>query len=81
MKTKLFALLTYTVLALPAGATPVAVVNPNERMVTVPGLEQLGPSRISTVQHCAEIEGIANWRELTTDSDFENMQSCLAEHT
>ena len=58
-----------------------AVVNPNEQMVTVPGLEHLGPSRISTVRFCQETEGTNEWRSLMTDSDFERMEACLAAHT
>lgn len=68
-------------LALPASASSVhPVVNPDEAMVVVPGLENLGPSRLSTVQHCSEIEGV-NWQNLVTDSDYFNMESCLIEHT
>ena len=78
---KLFALLTYTVLALPAGATPVAVVNPNEPMVTVPGIEFVGPSRISTVTFCAQEVGVDDYRDLQTDSEFEGMEECLKEMT
>jgi hypothetical protein len=63
-------------------ATPVPhpVVAPAEPTVVVPGLESLGESRISTVQHCAAITH-TNWRNLITDSDFENMELCLTEHT
>ena len=56
------------------------IVNPNEVMVQVPGLENLGPSRLSTVKFCAEVEKV-NWQNLMTDSDFEMMESCLIEHT
>jgi len=56
------------------------IVNPDEPMVQVPGLENLGPSRLSTVQFCSEIEGV-NWQDLQTDSDFDLMESCLIEHT
>ena len=69
--------------ALPALATPVPpppVVAPAEPTVVVPGLESLGESRISTVQHCAAITH-TDWRNLITDSDFENMEFCLIEHT
>jgi hypothetical protein len=80
---KLFTLLSVLALATPAAATPnrFAIVNPNEPMVVVPGLEQLGPSRISTVQHCQVIEGVKDWQNLITDSDFEQMSACLVEHT
>lgn len=64
-------------------ATPVPprpVVAPHEQTVIVPGLEFLGESRISTVRHCAAITH-TDWRNLITDSDYENMESCLIEHT
>jgi hypothetical protein len=57
------------------------VINPDEEMVQVPGLENLGPSRISTVEFCQEIEGLNDWREMMTDSDFDLMEACLIEHT
>ena len=68
--------------ALPALATPVPhpVVAPAEPTVVVPGLESLGESRISTVQFCSAITH-TDWRNLITDSDFENMEFCLIEHT
>jgi len=56
------------------------IVNPTEAMVVVPGLEFVGPSRISTVEHCSAIEGL-DWRNLLTDSDFQLMHDCLVEHT
>jgi len=78
---KLLASLAALGLTLPASATPVRlVVNPYEPMVTVPGLENLGPSRVSTVEFCSEIEGL-NWKNLQTDSDFDLMEACLIEHT
>jgi hypothetical protein len=65
----------------PASATPERViVNPDEQMILVPGLEELGYSRISTVTHCAEITN-TDYMNLLTDSDFESMESCLIEHT
>lgn len=67
-------------LTLPVAAKP-TVVNPGERMVLVPGLEALGYSRISTVEHCSEIIGAGDWTALMTDSEFEGMQQCLIEHT
>jgi hypothetical protein len=81
MKNKLFALLSVFALATPAGATPRNIVNPGELMVVVPGLEFLGYSRISTVEFCAEIEGLGDYRQLITDHDFEAMHACLVEHT
>jgi hypothetical protein len=69
-------------LALPASATPVRlIVEPYEQMVVVPGLEILGPSRISTVKWCQKVEGVKDWRNLITDSDFDLMEACLIEHT
>jgi hypothetical protein len=71
-------------LALPAAATPERqIVNPGEVMVLVPGLEEMGYSRISTVEHCAELTGIQGdgWMELVTDSQFEGMDACMREHT
>jgi len=76
---------TLALLGNPAGATPerFEVVNPDELMVLVPGLEGLGYSRISTVEHCAELNGIQGdgWMELVTDSQFEGMDACMREHT
>jgi hypothetical protein len=56
-------------------------VNPQEPMVLVPGLESLGWSRISTVEHCQELTGSRDWTELMTDAEFEGMALCLQEHT
>ncbi len=56
------------------------IVNPNELMIVVPGLEFVGPSRVSTVEHCSEIEGL-DWRNLLSDSDFQLMHDCLVEHS
>jgi hypothetical protein len=64
-------------------ATPVPhrpVVAPHEQTVLVPGLESLGESRISTLRHCAALTN-TNWQKLITDSDYENLESCLIEHT
>jgi hypothetical protein len=68
-------------LAMPTVANAFEVINPNEPMVVVPGLEFLGASRISTVEHCASIEGLNDWHQLITDHDFEAMHGCLVEHT
>jgi hypothetical protein len=76
-------LLSFAATALTLAAAPAlafTVVAPSEPTVVVPGLESLGESRISTVQHCAAITH-TNWRNLITDSDFENMEFCLREHT
>lgn len=80
---KLFAILSTVTLALPLGASAATfeIVNPNEPMVVVPGLEQIGPSRISTVEHCAGIYGIADWQQLITDDELDGMWECLLEHT
>jgi hypothetical protein len=65
----------------PALATPERkIVAFDELMVLVPGLEELGYSRITTVEHCAA-QTNTDWMELITDSDYENMESCLIEHT
>jgi hypothetical protein len=57
------------------------IVNPTEPMVLVPNLEFLGYSRISTVEHCAELENIADWTNLITDEELFGMEACLIEHT
>ena len=57
------------------------IVNPSEPMVLVPSLEFLGYSRISTVEHCAELENIADWTNLMTDEELYGMEACLIEHT
>jgi hypothetical protein len=65
----------------PASATPERViVNPNEQMILVPGLEELGYSRISTVTHCAALTN-TDYMNLITDSDYESMEACMIEHT
>ena len=76
-------LLATLALALPASATPMTreVVNPNEPMVVVPGLEWLGASRISTVEHCSELEGVEDWQNVITDEQLLNLEACLIEHT
>ena len=67
----------------PAAATPTQrdIVAYDEMMILVPNLEYLGYSRLSTVEHCATIVGVADYTNLITDSDFEGMQACLIEHT
>jgi len=62
-------------------SSPRVTVNPGERMVLVPGLEKLGPSRISTVTYCAKEIGNANWQELITDLHFDRMEACLIDMT
>ena len=79
--TKLFAFLSVLTLSGSALATPRLIVNPDEAMVTVPGLEFLGASRLSTVQFCANDVGVDNWRDLQTDAEFEGMEVCLKEMT
>jgi hypothetical protein len=56
-------------------------VNPSELMVLVPNLEYLGYSRISSVEHCAELTNTRDWTNLMTDAEFDGMESCLIEHT
>ena len=62
-------------------SAPRVTVNPGERMVLVPGLEKLGPSRISTVTYCAKEIGNAKWQELITDLHFDRMEACLIDLT
>ena len=70
-----------TLLCAPAFATPERkIVNPDEIMILVPGLEALGYSRLSTVEFCAE-QTNTDYTDLQTDSDFENMERCLIEQT
>jgi hypothetical protein len=57
------------------------IVNPNEPMVVIPELKFLGPSRISTIEHCAELEHIADWKNMVTDEELWSMEACLIEHT
>lgn len=57
------------------------VINPNEPMVVIPELKFLGPSRISTIEHCAELEHIADWKNMITDEELLSMEACLIEHT
>jgi hypothetical protein len=78
---KLFSVLATVTLAMPASANTFEIVNPEEQMVVVPGLEKIGPSRISTVEFCQEIYGVQDWRQLTTDSELDGMWECLLEHT
>jgi len=67
-------------LPLPAAATPSRlIVAPFEPMVTVAGLEFMGPSRFSTVAHCLAVAGAT--AELITDDQYETMEHCLADHT
>jgi len=57
------------------------IVKPNEPMVLIPELKFLGLSRISTIEHCAELENIADWKNMVTDEDLYGMEACLIEHT
>ena len=78
---KLLSVLTLLTLATPSVANTREVINPNEAMVLVPGIEFVGPSRISTVTFCAKQVGIDDYRDLQTDSEFEGMHACLVEMT
>jgi hypothetical protein len=78
---KLLSVLTLLTLATPSLANAREVINPNEAMVLVPGIEFVGPSRISTVTFCAKQVGIDDYRDLQTDSEFEGMHACLVEMT
>jgi len=51
-----------------------------ESMIQVPGLEYLGPSRASTIEHCEDQTGLYPY-ELLTDEEFDLFESCLIEHT
>ena len=62
-------------------ATPTFKAYDNERMVLVPGLEKLGPSRISSVEFCAKDTGSGNWQQLVTDLHFDRMEACLIDLT
>ena len=53
------------------------IVNPTEQMVATPGLTHLGKSRISTIHFCEKVTKVANYKNLLTDSDFENFERCL----
>ncbi len=83
MKSLLSALAIASLSILPASATPTEreIINPQEPMVLVPGLEFLGYSRISTVEFCAEIENINDYSNLITDEELYSMEACLIEHT
>ena len=79
MKTTLFALVALAVgsAALAVPVPPHPVVSPSEKMVTVPGLEYLGASRISSVRFCVQQTGAKDWHNLITDSELESMHDCL----
>jgi len=83
MKFSLFAIATLAIgnvaLAIPVPSP--TVTHPHERMVVVPGLEFLGASRISSVRHCVTSTGVRDWRNLITDGDLQNMESCLRDLT
>ena len=57
------------------------IVNPNEAMVYVPHLEFLGRSRISTVNFCAELNKVQDWKDMSTDAELEGFEACLTENT
>jgi len=57
------------------------VVAPSEPTVITPGLEFMGASRISTVEFCATVTGVKDWRNMMTDYEFEAMEDCYNEHT
>ena len=81
MTNKLSTIAATCIALIPLGtAAALTIVNPTERMVYVPGLSYMGASRISTVEFCAKQTG-TNWQQLITDSDFESMESCLADNT
>ena len=57
------------------------IIEPNEPMVVVPNLEMVGPSRISTVEFCAELVGVNDWSDMMTDLELDGMYVCLLEQT
>ena len=65
----------------PTGAKPFEIVHPQEEMVVVPGLEKIGPSRISTIDFCADVYGVEDWNNMITDDELEAFDACLEEHT
>jgi hypothetical protein len=79
MKITLLAFATLIVgnVALAIPVPPHPVVSPSEKMVTVPGLEYLGASRISSVRFCVQQTGAKDWHNLITDSELESMHDCL----
>ena len=83
MKFSLFAFATLIMgnvaLAIPVPSHP--VVSPSEKMVTIPGLEFLGASRVSSVQFCVSQTGANDWRNIITDGDLQSMESCLRDLT
>ena len=81
MKNILAALAIAAATVMPAGATPLEIIEPNEPMVVVPNLEMVGPSRISTVEFCAEVVGVNDWSDMMTDLELDGMYVCLIEHT
>ena len=62
----------------PTLASPL-IVAPAEPMVTLQGLESVGPSRLSTVAHCLAVADAET--ELLTDSQWADVEACLIEHT
>ena len=76
-----FATLIMGNVALAIPVPPHPVMYPTEPMVTVPGLEFLGASRISSVRHCVTSTGVRDWRNLLTDSELESMHRCLSDLT
>jgi hypothetical protein len=81
MKSLLSALAAVLLAAVPANATPEReVINPSEPMVLLAGLEFLGYSRISTVEACAEWNGIEDYSNLITDEELYSMEGCLIDH-
>jgi len=71
------------------GAYPLASQSPTQSNThtacpeppLVPGLEDLGYSRITTVEACQAFTGVVDWAEMLTDTEFEVMEACLIEHT
>lgn len=55
------------------------IVAPHEPMVRLEAFPQLSPSRFSTVAHCLSVAEAE--LSLITDSELENVEACLLEHT
>ena len=78
---KLFPLILALGSFFPAPLNSAQIVSPEEPMVVTPGLQYLGPSRISTVEFCADSTGVKDWRNMITDEEFAAMEECFLENT
>lgn len=62
----------------PALASPF-IIAPAEPMATLQGLESIGPSRLSTINHCLAVANAET--ELLTDQQWQDVEDCLIEHS